>query len=90
MIHTRLFLREHMCVPTEVWEHKMTKLSTCLEQKVKNATVLTLDQQQMCHQERTPVTTSKHTAVRSGNNGPRGKFDLHWCVSLPGTAGHKP
>lgn len=90
MIHTRLFLREHMCVPTEVWEHKMTKLSTCLEQKVKNATVLTLDQQQMCHQERTPVTASKHTAVRSGNNGPRGKFDLHWCVSLPGTAGHKP
>lgn len=45
MIHTRLLLREHMCVPTEVWEHKMTKLSTCLEQKVKNATVLTLDQQ---------------------------------------------
>lgn len=90
MIRTRLFLREHMCVPTEVWEHKMTKLSTCLEQKVKNATVLTLDRQQMCHQERTPVTASKHTAVRSGNNGPRGKFDLHWCVSLPGTAGHKP
>lgn len=52
--------------------------------KGENATVLTLDQQQMCHQERTPVTASKHTAVRSGSNGPRGKFDL------PGTAGHKP
>lgn len=58
--------------------------------KGENATVLTLDQQQMCHQERRPVTASKHTAVRSGSNGPRGKFDLHWCVSLPGTAGHKP